>query len=125
MSNINVKKSTVSGLYEDGQPVGYKTFGYDKGDGTVLLNQSLPLDGWVNVMTDNDAGHFALIKSYASDIAQFLDPTSQQSYYNLRVLDAVTQGTPTGILGVTIQGWAAPLVTDPNGKRSGIVTPAR
>lgn len=121
-----------TGLWEDGAPAVSRTtpkteYLSSSGDGTVPYTASLLLSGVSVTGAVRQENHSSLIKAYADDIVNFLD--EGRSFPSASVMTVAggrsaslsqVQTTPSGILGVSVQGGAAPLLTDPDGRRGGI-----
>lgn len=122
IAQINVRDSSDDHLYEDGEPIG--TYKPKSGDGTVHWVKSAALSNITPVVCSNGS-HASLIKECSGVIADFLDEgrTFAEAQGTPKVKS--TQMLPSSILGMSIRGSAAPLLTDPLGKRCGVTDGAK
>jgi pimeloyl-ACP methyl ester carboxylesterase len=120
LNNITVgQKDSSAMLYKDGQPLSLQQTSATDGDGTVpLFSASLGLD----LEQSNRAScHADLLNTYSDDIVSFITsnvvPYSDSKTVHLPVADGPAA---TNEVSVVLFGRARILVTDLQGRRSGI-----
>jgi PKD repeat protein len=124
--NINVKASTVPGLYEDGMPSG-ATRQSQSGDETVPWDKSCTLSDIDIVTPLKNVEHSKLVDEYKYTIRDWLNkgrtftPSTIDKNERIAVPDASqTTSDATMSLGISFDGKAAVLATNNSGQRTGI-----